>query len=112
MTIQPLVQVLILDSSQSGKCEARCGLDWSVPEEMKELKQSLHKLHSDTVQVEYFDLANAGVRRLYPEVVKRARQENLPLPLLVLNGKIRLSGYFDFRMLQDAIQAEMELGYG
>lgn len=112
MTSQPEVRVLILDNSQGEKCEVRCGLDWSAPGALEGVKELLQKVYGEKVQVEYFDLADAKIRRLYPEVVKRAKEQKLPLPLLVLNGKIRLSGYFDIRMLQDAIQAEMELSYG
>lgn len=106
------MRVLILDSRKGERCEARCGLDWSALGVLEEVGEFLKKVYSEKVQVEYFDLADAETRCLYPEVVKKAEEQDLLFPLLVLNGKIRLSGYFDVRMLQDAIQAEMELGYG
>lgn len=112
MTLQTPLRVLILDSRKGEKCEARCGLDWSAPGVMEGVKELFQELYHEKVQVEYSDLANGEIRRLYPEVMKRVREQNLPSPLLVLNGKIRLAGYFDIRMLQDAVQVEIELSYG
>lgn len=112
MTSSPSVQVLILDAAAGEKCEARCGLDWSSPEVLRWAREQLHQVYGETVQLEYIDLADPEARRLCPEVVERVEAQKLSLPLLVLNGSIRLSGYFDLRMLQDALQAEMEISYG
>lgn len=110
--MDPAVQVIILDSNRSQKCEVGCGLNWSSPELLQNTQVLFQRLYEDSVRVEYLDLDNSQTRHLYSAIVRRVEEENLPLPLLMLNGRIRLSGYFDLRMLQDAIQAEMELSYG
>ncbi len=111
MTAQPSVSILILDDSKGEKCQGRCGLDWSSAEVLAQAKKLLHQAYGEEVQLEYFDLSDPEALCQHPEVVKRVEAEKLALPLLVLNGKVRLSGYFDFRMLKDAVQAEKEMGY-
>ncbi|MBA7696303.1 hypothetical protein ES703_104948 [subsurface metagenome] len=43
----------------------------------------------------------------WKEVIKN---KGLLLPLLLLNGKLRISGQFDIRQLLDTIEVEIEIG--
>ena len=112
MTPQPSIKVTIFDHSQHEKCQGRCGLDFTSPEVVESITELLKKLFGDEVQLEYFDLADPLAQSFYPGLVGKIRAENLPLPSLFINNKLRVSGYFDAYLLQSAIQAEMEMWYG
>jgi disulfide oxidoreductase YuzD len=105
----PLVRVTVLDDAKAEKCEAHCGLEFSSPQAVEQVTGLLGKLYGETVKLEYLDLAKAFDSRLYPEIVQRIRTESLPLPLLLINGNLRISGYFDIHLLQSVIQAELEM---
>ena len=109
MTPQTSIQVTVFDNSKGEKCEGRCGLDLSSPEAVESITELLKKLYGERVQLEYLDLAEPSISNSHPEIVERIRVENLSLPLLLINGKLRISGYFDIRQLQSAIQIEMEI---
>jgi glutaredoxin len=106
---QKLVHVTIIDDSRSQKCEGRCGLDFSSPGEMKAITQLLKKLYGESVRLAYHDLSDSSVEDSHPAIAEWARLDQSTLPLLLINGKPRVSGYFDFRLMHDAIQAEMEI---
>lgn len=111
MTWQPSIQVTVFDNSQGEKCEGRCGLDLSAPGALESITELLNKLYGGSVQLEYLDLAEPSISSAHPEIVERVRVESLSLPLLLINGKLRISGYFDIRLLQSAIQIETEMGH-
>jgi disulfide oxidoreductase YuzD len=110
LTPQPSIQVTVFDNSQSEKCEGRCGLDFSAPGALQSITELLNKLYGGRVQLTYLDLAEPSISSAHPEIIERVRVENLSLPLLLVSGKLRISGYFDFRLLQNAIQVETETG--
>lgn len=105
----PSIRVTVIDDTSAEKCEGRCGLDFSSPEAVGEVSGLLNKLYGETVQLEYIDLAENSASLSYPEIVERIRAENLALPLLLINDKLRISGYFDIYLLQSAIQVELEM---
>ena len=105
----PLIRVTVLDNTKAEKCEGRCGLDFSSPEAVESVIELLNKLYGEKVQLQYLDLAKPSTSHSYPEIVERVRTENLALPLLLINGNLRISGYFDIYLLQSVIQAEMEM---
>jgi len=111
LTSPPSIQVTIFDNSKGEKCEGRCGLGLSLPGEVESITELLNKLYGGRVQLEYLDLAEPSISSLHPEIVERIRAEDLSLPLLLINGKLRISGYFDIRSLQSAIQIEIEIGH-
>ncbi len=105
---QPRILVTVVDDAASPKCEARCGLDFSSPETLKSTTQVLRKLFGSRVKLEYAgpDAIQAGP---LAEVADRVKSGDLVLPLLLINGKPRVSGYFDLHLLQEVIQAEIEM---
>jgi len=105
------IQVTIIDDDKAEKCEGHCGLDFSSPQAVEELSGLLNKLYGEAVELEYLNLAEPSASRLYPEIVGRIRTENLALPLLLINGNLRISGYFDIYLLQNVIQAELEMAW-
>lgn len=107
--MSPSIQVTIIDDARAEKCEGHCGLDFSSPQAVEELAELLKKLFGETVQFEYFNLAEPLTSCSYSEIVERIKTENLALPLLLINGNLRISGYFDIYLLQNVIQAELEM---
>ena len=112
MTSATPIKVTVIDDSRAEKCEGRCGLDFSSPETFESTAALLGKLFAGQVQLEYLDLAEPSVSRLYADVMEAVRRKNLSLPLLLLDGKVRISGYFDISSLQRVIQTEIEIRRG
>lgn len=99
----------IIDDSRVSRCEGRCGLDLSAPERIRSIADLLKKIYGDAVRLDYYDVCGSsaeGSRLPLPEEVVAGTWS---LPLLLVNGKLRISGYFDLRLMQDVIQAEIEM---
>ena len=109
--MSPSIQITVIDDAKAEKCEGHCGLDFSSPEAVEEIAGLLNKVYGEKVQLECLDLAEPSTSRSYPEIVERIKTENLPLPLLLINGNLRISGYFDIHLLQNAIQVELEMAW-
>ena len=105
----PSIRVTIIDDAKAEKCEGRCGLDCTSPKTIEEITSLLKNLYGEKVESEFLDLAEPATSRSYPEIVDRIRKENLNLPLLLINGKLRIAGYFDIHQLQNTIQVEIEM---
>ena len=105
---QSKITVTVVDDTTSPKCEARCGLDLSSPDTFKSTTEVLRKLFGARVKLEYVDLEAIQAGRL-AEIGERLEIGELVLPLLLVNGKPRISGYFDLHSLQEVIQAEIEM---
>lgn len=103
------IRVTILDNSRVNKCEGRCGLDLSAPGRIQSLADLLKKLYGENVCLDYYDLGDSSVENSRLQVPEEARAATSNLPLLLVNGKPRISGYFDLRQIQDVIQAEIEM---
>jgi len=103
------IQITIVDDSKSEKCNAHCGVDWSSPQVIALASQRIRDRFGDKIELDYLDLSKPITNHHTPELNQIARRENLPLPLLVINGQSRISGQFDIRLLLDAIDAELEI---
>jgi disulfide oxidoreductase YuzD len=105
---QPRILVTVVDDAAIPKCEARCGLDFSSSETFQSTTEVLRKLFGSRVKLEYAgtDAIQAGP---LAEMAERLKSGELVLPLLLINGKPRISGYFDLHSLQEVIQAEIEM---
>lgn len=101
--------VTVIDDAGADKCDGHCGLEVSSPQVIEQITELLGNLYGETVQLEYLDLSEPKARNFYPEMVERVRVEGLPLPLLLINGNLRVSGYFDIHLIKSVIQAEMEM---
>jgi len=109
--IKHTIQVTILDDSKGEKCDAHCGVDWSSVEAITLASQRIKDRFGDKIQLEYLDLSKPVANRRALELVQGIKNKDLSLPLLLLNGKPRISGQFDIRLLLDAINAELELNH-
>lgn len=104
-----LYKVTVIDDTEADKCEGHCGLEFSSPQVIEQTTELLRNLFGETVQLEYLELRGPVAGRQHPEIVERVRTENLPLPLLLINGNLRVSGYFDTDLLKRVIQADLEM---
>jgi hypothetical protein len=112
LAAQKLIRITISADSRGEKCEGRCGLNLSSPEERRTIADLLGKLYGDRVQLEYRDLGDpsAGdVQDLQLPAPGKEGSDMWQFPLLLVNGRPRISGYFDLRLMQNVIQAEMEM---
>lgn len=107
--IKPAIQITIVDDSKIEKCQAHCGMDWSSPEVIALASQRIKDRFGDKIKLQYLDLAKPIANHYASELKQQVSSKKLPLPLLVINGKPRISGQFDIRQLLDAIEAEIEI---
>ena len=108
MKRQPAITVTVVDDPAGTKCEARCGLDISSPETFRSTAGVLRKLFGARVKLEYATLDAIQTGPL-ADLAEKVKGDELSLPLLLVNGKPRVSGYFDLHLLQESIQAEIEM---
>lgn len=103
------IQITIVDDSKVMRCEARCGVDWSLATNLNTARQLAKERFTQDISIEYLDLARPTGDDGFFEWQNKINRDDLTLPLLVINGKLRVSGEFDFRTLMDAIDTEIEI---
>ncbi len=105
------IQITIINDSRRHECEAECGVNWSSPEAVTLARQRVKDRFGDRVGLVYLDLSKDTTN---PEALKwsaEVKGGNLSLPLLLINGQLRISGRFDIRQLLNVIEVEIELGH-
>ncbi len=102
---KPDIRVTIIGDSRAERCTADCGSEWFSAKAFKEASRQAKARFGDRVQLDYFDLSTEKP----PESPSDATSPGLPVPRLIINGALRISGQFDTRMLLDAIDAEIEM---
>ena len=111
MKDKPLT-VAIVDDSRGEKCEGQCGVDWTLDESRAAARQALGARFGERIELEFLDLSQHLSRPKPPGLLERIQAEGLSLPLLAIEGEPRISGYFDIRMMSDAVEAELEFRHG
>ena len=104
------IRITILDDTRKQECEAACGEDWSLPETLALANQRIKDRFGEKAQLEYLDLPGAKANQKTLEWKRLIKNKNLSLPLLLVNGELRISGRFDIRQLLDAVEADIEIG--
>ncbi len=104
------IQTTILDDSGRRDCYACAEIDWSLPETVALARQRIKDRFSHDIKLEYYDLSEAAANQQTLEWSQLIRDKNLSVPLLLINGELRISGQFDIRQLLDAIEADIEIG--
>ncbi len=107
--VKPAIQVTIIYESKGERCNADCGVDWSSTEVITLTNQRIKERFGDRVELEYVDLSKPGTNHLKLQAI---RNKNQSIPLLVLDGQVRISGQFDIHLLLDAIDADIEIKEG
>lgn len=107
------MEVLIFEHREAGKpCSEACGTDWLNEENQKLAQESISRRFGEEVNLRFYNLADPGVREQFPEILHKVENEGLYLPLLVINGEVKISGYFDLRMLLDMVEVAGEVSRG
>jgi hypothetical protein len=57
------------------------------------------------VTTEFLNLANPDVSREYAKVVTAIAKDNLPLPLVAINGEVKMAGGVDYYSIVSAIES-------
>ena len=109
MAKHDIIITIINDSCQQ-ECEAECGIDWSSPEAMTLASQRIKDRFGNGVQLTYFDLSKQVANHDALEWREVIQNKDLLLPLLLINGQLRISGRFDIRQLLDTVAVEIEMG--
>ncbi len=104
---KPDIQIVIADNSKAEKCSADCGTDWSSAEAIALASQQIKERLGEKIQLKYLDLSKPA-NHYALELSQEIKNQNLLLPLLLVNGQPRISGLFDIRQLLDTIEVELE----
>ena len=110
MMTQRTFTVEIVDDTSRRDCDADCGTDWSSPEMVDLAGQQVEQRFGGAATVQYRDLAADELDAGQQEMKQNIRQQGLSVPLLLVNGRLRVAGLFDIRRIVDVIEAEMEIG--
>ncbi|MFC1948561.1 DUF1462 family protein [Chloroflexota bacterium] len=104
------IKITIIEDSRQEECEAGCGMDWSSPETVAMASQQVKARFGDDVHLTHIDLSEDTVGKVALDWSEEIKNKNLMLPLLVIDGQLRISGQFDIRQLMDTIEVEIEMG--
>ena len=104
----PPTQITIFDNSRGEYC-SRCEVGLSSKEAIEFAVEHLKMRYGDEVQIEYLDIAEPPASHHHPEVIDQIVRQNLPLPLVAINGVPKLAGTFEYRMIVDAIETQREV---
>jgi len=104
------VQVTIINDPVRQDCDVSCGTDWSSGESQELAKKQVRSRFGDGIHLTYYDLTGEDKGDFLIEWREKIENENLSVPLLVLNGHLRITGNFDIRQMLDVIEAELEIG--
>lgn len=105
-----VLRVFIFEDREAGKpCAEDCGVDWLKAENQQLAQRLVKQRFGEQVQLHFVNLHHPGERERYPQVLRRVAEENMFLPLLEINGEVKINGYFDMRMLTDMIEVAREV---
>ena len=105
------VQVTIIDDPLLKQdCDMSCGTDWSSLQMLDLARKQITGKYGTNVQLTYMDMTGDDTDRDIDKWMDSIKKQNVVVPLLVINGQVRISGNFDIRQMMDAIEVEMEMG--
>ena len=110
MSKHPLRVVIINDPLKSRDCEASCGTDWSSLQALELARQQIHERFEGDIRVTYLDISRDTTSDDVRKWMEEIKNKNLSVPLLIVNGNLRISGNFDMRQMMDVLEVESELG--
>jgi disulfide oxidoreductase YuzD len=105
-----VVEINIIDDTSRRDCGIDCGTDWSSRDAVALADRQIRRRFGNEARLEYIDLSQTMPDNQTAELRQLIREKNLSVPLLLVNGRLRIAGQFDTRQIIDAIEAEMELG--
>ncbi|MDO8472649.1 MAG: hypothetical protein Q7T05_02400 [Dehalococcoidia bacterium] len=98
---------VIIDSRSKSGCEGECGLDWSKPANQAMAREEVRSKFGNEVDLTFCDLADS-VECGAEVTVERMTTGPMGLPILAINGKPRITGLFDVRMMCLVVEASLE----
>lgn len=104
------IKITILDDTSRPECHACVEIDWSSPESIALASQRINDRFNTRIQLEYINLSQGTDNHQALEWHQIIRDRNLSVPLLLINGELRISGQFSIRQLLDAIETVIEIG--
>ena len=104
------IEVTIINDPARQDCDVSCGTDWSLSDSRELAEEQVTNRFGEEVQLTFLDLAGMEEIGSLSEWRDKIIKENLSVPLLLLNGHLRIAGNFDVRQVLDMIEAELEIG--
>jgi disulfide oxidoreductase YuzD len=104
------MKIMILGGIAESECEVACGEDWCSQEAITLASERIKERFGEDISLEYVDLSDDFAEKNTREWKEMIKSRDLSLPLLLLNGELRISGQFDIRQLLDVIEVEREVG--
>jgi disulfide oxidoreductase YuzD len=106
----PVKVTIINDPLRKQDCDASCGTDWSSLQSLDLARKQINERFNGNIQLTYMDMDNETTSDEMKRWISSVKSGNLSVPLLVINGQLRISGSFDIRQMIDAIEVETEMG--
>lgn len=103
------VRVTIIDDPMKRDCEASCGTDWSSLHTLEITRKQVRERFNDDIRITYLDLSGDTGDADAPVWQDEIKRKKLRVPLLIVNGRLRISGNFDIRQILDVLEAELEM---
>ncbi len=103
------IQIAIVTDGISEACGVDCGADWSSPETQALAQQRAKERFGDRIRLEFVTMAEDKADKRMVKLKQQIENDNLNLPLLLIEGEPIISGQFDIRLVLDAINAELEI---
>ena len=101
------LKVFIIDSNNSQVCAGNCGGDWSLPDALEAARQRISLRFGEQVELDYIDLLKTEDSEDIFKIREAVR--DMPMPVLLADGRPRIAGTFDMRQLMDVIEACLEV---
>ena len=110
MTPPDGIRISIVDDTSRRDCDADCGTDWSSPEVLSFAARQVEGRFGPEATLEYRDLRQGTLQEDDARLRRTIRENGLSVPLLLINGHLRVAGQFDTRRVIDAVEADLEIG--
>ena len=104
-----IIEINIIDDTSRRDCDIDCGTDWSSREAVILADQQIKNRFGGETYLEYIDLSQKTLDHRAAQWRQSIKERNLSIPLLLIDGQIRIAGQFDTRQIIDAVEVEMEL---
>ena len=104
------IRIDIIDDTSRRDCDAACGEDWSSQAAIDLASHQIKNRFGTEARLEYLDLSRATTDSQTAQWCQMIKDKNLSVPLLLINGRLRVAGRFDTRQMMDAVEAEMDIG--
>jgi disulfide oxidoreductase YuzD len=105
-----IIEIMVLDDTGRHDCSACVEIDWSLPDSIALAYQRIKDRFNASLKLEYIDLSKGTANQQALKWSQAIRERNLSVPLLLINGELRISGQFSIRQLLDAIETVIEMG--